>query len=87
AALRLLGASELDNLMYRGLLFVEGDDDVEVLQTGFPDQLARHKLSQLGGRGEVEKYVVQLQSAEQSGADLVRTGLILDIYKRPTIIK
>jgi predicted ATPase len=87
AALRLLGASELDNLMYRGLLFVEGDDDVGVLQAGFPDRLARYKVSQLGGRGEVEKYVVQLQSAEAGGADLVRTGLIFDLDRQPTSLR
>jgi predicted ATPase len=86
-ALRLLGASELDNLMYRGLLFVEGDDDMEILQAGFPDQLSRIKVAQLGGRREIERHIAQLQSAEARGADLTRTALIFDRDTSPTGLK
>lgn len=84
SALQLLGASELDDLLYRGLLFVEGDDDAEILQAAFPDELARLKVQKLGGRGEIERYIAQLQAAQPQGSELSRTAIIFDHDGRPT---
>ena len=43
-ALRRLGATESENLLYRGVVFVEGPDDVTLLEAGFSHVLRRFKL-------------------------------------------
>ena len=63
-ALARLGTSEIETLLYRGTVFVEGVHDVELLRTGFDDIFRRYKLSDLGGRPSVEKYIQTLQKSE-----------------------
>jgi AAA15 family ATPase/GTPase len=36
-ALRLLGTSEVEEMLYDGIVFVEGEDDVELLEEAFPE--------------------------------------------------
>ncbi len=67
-ALRLLGSSEIEELLYEGIIFVEGDDDVELLELAFPESRSRFKLRPLQGRGEVEKLIKELQKAEAENA-------------------
>jgi predicted ATPase len=66
-ALRLLGTSEVEEMLYDGTVFVEGEDDVELLEEAFPESLARIKFKDLSGRGEVEKQIKRLQQAEVEG--------------------
>ncbi|MGC2329180.1 MAG: AAA family ATPase, partial [Candidatus Sulfotelmatobacter sp.] len=66
-ALRLLGTSEVEEMLYDGTVFVEGEDDVELLEEAFPQSLARIKFKDLSGRGEVEKQIKRLQQAELDG--------------------
>jgi AAA15 family ATPase/GTPase len=66
-ALRLLGTSEIEELLYDGIVFVEGEDDVELLELAFPETRSRFKFKYLQGRGEVEKLIKELQKAEKAG--------------------
>ena len=43
--LRLLGTSEVEEMLYEGVLFVEGEDDVDLLEEAFPDSLAKFRAS------------------------------------------
>ena len=53
-ALRRLGTSESEGLLYKATIFVEGEEDIELLEAGFADLLRRYRLKDLGGRREVE---------------------------------
>jgi len=66
-ALRLLGTSEVEEMLYEATVFVEGEDDVDLLEEAFPESLSRIKFKDLSGRGEVEKQIKRLQQAEASG--------------------
>lgn len=50
-ALRLLGTSEIEELLYEATIFVEGPDDVELLEYAFKSELGRFKFRELMGRG------------------------------------
>lgn len=66
-ALRLLGTSEIEELLYEAVIFVEGPDDAELLETAFQETLSRFRFRPLGGRPEVEKHIRELQTAEAQG--------------------
>jgi predicted ATP-dependent endonuclease of OLD family len=66
-ALRLLGTSEIEELLYEAVIFVEGPDDVELLEGAFQETLSRFRFRPLGGRPEVEKHIKELQAAEVAG--------------------
>lgn len=83
-ALRRLGVSESENLLYRGIIFVEGPDDVALLESGFSTQLRRYKLKFSSGRAEVEKAIKALQQAEVSGIHAAPTYFIFDRDELPT---
>ncbi|MDM9647113.1 AAA family ATPase [Rhizobium sp. S163] len=83
-ALRQLGTSESEGLLYKATIFVEGEDDVELLELGFGSILRQHKLKDLGGRTEVEKQIRQLQDAEKTGVDLTPRYFIFDKDEAPT---
>lgn len=85
-ALRLLGARPVDMLYSRALLFVEGSDDAELLMTGFGDLVRDLKISKLGGRGEVEKHIRDLQRAEHDGKLDVDQCFLFDLDNRLTTI-
>ncbi|RCS30899.1 hypothetical protein DEO45_03870 [Rhodanobacter denitrificans] len=86
-ALRCLGTSESDGLLYKATIHVEGVDDVDLLKQGFGDLLRRYKLVDLGGRGEVEKHIKKLQLLEAEGKDLTPRYFIFDRDEAPTGLK
>ena len=83
-ALRRLGAVESENLLYRGIVFVEGPDDVALLEAGFGSILRRYKVKYSTGRKEIEKAILALQEAEQRGAAAAPTYFIFDRDEAPT---
>lgn len=83
-ALRQLGTSESEGLLYKATIFVEGEDDVELLELGFGAIMRQHKLKDLGGRTEVEKQIRLLQDAEKTGAQLTPRYFIFDKDEAPT---
>jgi predicted ATPase len=85
--LRRLGSSESEALLYKGTIFVEGDDDVELLETGFGELLRSYKLKPLGGRSEIEKEISRLQQLESDGEDVPATYFIFDRDEKITVLK
>lgn len=86
-ALRKLGASESDDLLYRGIIFVEGIDDITLLEAGFGSLLKRFKLKDSKGRKEVERVIQFIQAEETSGSDFPVRFFIFDKDDVPTNIK
>lgn len=85
-ALSRLGSSASEALLYKGTISVEGIHDVEVLRSGFDEIFRRYKIKQLGGRGQIEKDVVELQKAEKNGADIGYHFFIFDHDGRSTTL-
>lgn len=83
-ALRRLGAVESENLLYRGIVFVEGPDDVALLDAGFASVLRRYKMKCSTGRQEVEKAIRALQTAEDGESSTQPTYFIFDRDEAPT---
>jgi len=83
-ALSTLGTSESEGLLYKATIFVEGDEDADLLQMGFGDLLRRYKVKDLGGRRQVEKQIEQLQQAERKGTKLSPRYFIFDRDELPT---
>jgi hypothetical protein len=82
-----LGASTADILFSRGTIFVEGEHDAEILNEGFFEILSGYKITQAGGRAEVERELVNLQRAEEKGNVEKTTLFIFDWDRRRTIYK
>lgn len=85
--LRRLGSSESEALLYKGTVFVEGDDDVDLLDIGVGDLLRTYKVRQLGGRREIEKQIAALQKAENTDATLPSQYFIFDRDESLTDLK
>ncbi|MEZ2348162.1 ATP-dependent endonuclease [Terriglobus sp. RCC_193] len=83
-ALKLLGTSEVEEMLYQAVVFVEGPDDVELLETAFPKILSRVKFRDLAGRKEVEKQIVKLQEAEKNGTKEGTSYFLFDRDDRPS---
>jgi predicted ATPase len=83
-ALRRLGTSESEGLLYRATIFVEGEEDIELLESGFADLIRRYRLKDLGGRREVEKQIKLLQEAEKKDTTLPPCYFIFDRDESPT---
>jgi len=83
-ALSRLGTSVSESLMYEGTVLVEGVDDVEFLETGFPEIFKRYKVKDRGGRREVEKTVIELQQLESKHQKVSPLFLIFDRDEEPT---
>jgi len=66
-ALKRLGTDQSDVLFSKGTLFVEGPEDVDLIDVGFSDVVAGFKVKALGGRSEVEKEILVLQENEKKG--------------------
>jgi predicted ATPase len=82
-ALRRLGTTAVDSLFSRGNIFVEGDQDEEILQEGFYEQVGGYKITSLGGRKEVVKEIAALQDGEKKG-DLEKLScFIFDLDRSP----
>jgi len=86
-ALSKLGTTVSDELLFKATIFVEGPEDVEILETGFGQFLRRYKLKDLGGRPEVEKHIEQLQDAEKKGTRFSRKYFIFDLDQKRTHLK
>lgn len=84
--LRRLGLNSMDVVSWQGTIFLEGDDDVDLLSAGFPDLLAGYQLKSLGGRAEVEKDISRLQEAERRGEIERLHTFIFDRDRRPTAL-
>ena len=78
-ALRRLGSSEVEGLLYRATIFVEGDDDVDLLETAFERLLIGYKLNDRGGKQEILKLYRAIQKAEKEGGPV---GLCLVIFDK-----
>ncbi|WP_341319243.1 AAA family ATPase [Paraburkholderia sp. IMGN_8] len=87
SALRALGTSESEGLLFKGIVFVEGPDDVTILETGFGDVLRRFKLKDLGGRIEIERQIALLQTAEDPKDVVSPRFFIFDRDDAPTNLK
>lgn len=83
-ALRRLGSSESEALLYKGTISVEGIHDIEILQVGFDDILRRYRIQQRGGRSEIEKDIKKLQDAEGRGEEIGNHYFIFDLDRKPT---
>ncbi|MCA1376225.1 MULTISPECIES: AAA family ATPase [unclassified Bradyrhizobium] len=83
-ALRRLGSSESEALLYRGTLSVEGIHDIEILQAGFDAIVRRLKVKQLGGRGVLESDIRELQTAERNGVEIGLHYFLFDHDRQPT---
>jgi hypothetical protein len=86
-ALRRLGSSAADSIFSRGSLFVEGEHDSAILAEGFYNQLSGLKVTDLGGRTEIEKEIKTLQAAEQKGDISKIYCFIFDLDHKPTGLK
>lgn len=86
-ALRRLGAFESENLLYKGIVFVEGPDDVALLEAGFQSILRRYKLKFATGRKEIEKTICDLQKIESTVTASTTTYFIFDKDDIPTSLR
>ena len=83
-ALRRLGTSASDVLFSSGSIFVEGADDIDILDAGFASTLNRYKVTQLEGRGNVEREIRTLLDAERRGEIDTLKCFIFDLDHAPT---
>lgn len=83
-ALKRLGTTTSDVLFTRGSIFVEGTDDVDVLEIGFDHLVSKYKITELGGRGNVEREIGTLQEAEMRGEVETIKCFIFDLDNAPT---
>jgi predicted ATP-dependent endonuclease of OLD family len=86
-ALRQLGVSEIEALLFDAVIFVEGPDDVELLEYAFRDFLSRLKFKDLIGRGEIEKYIKLLGEADRQGKAENTNLFIFDRDNKPTSLQ
>ena len=86
-ALRRLGSSESEALLYRGTISVEGIHDVETLQAGFGDLLRRYRLKQRGGRSNIEQDIRELQRGEEKKEEIGFHYFIFDSDRKPTSLR
>jgi hypothetical protein len=86
-ALRRLGTTASDMLFSSGSIFVEGYDDIEILETGFAKILNRYKVTQLEGRNNVEKEIRTLLAAEERGDVETLQCFIFDLDNAPTQLR
>lgn len=66
-ALQKLGTSVGQSLFHAGTIVVEGVDDIAFLEVAFPIVARKYKLTEKGGRKEVEKTVAKIQELETAG--------------------
>jgi predicted ATPase len=83
-ALRQLGTTEIETLLFDAVVFVEGPDDVELLEFAFRDLITRIKFRELTGRGEVEKYIRLLIDSDKKGNTDSTKFFIFDRDSKPT---
>lgn len=86
-ALKRLGSSESEALLYKGTVSVEGLHDVEILQVGFDHIFRRYKLKERGGRGSIETDIRQLQKAETNKDEIGCHFFLFDHDGKPTSLE
>lgn len=83
-ALKRLGVNTDDVLFTRGTLYVEGDHDADLLEIGFGQRIQSYKISQLGGRNNIEKEIKTLYEEEKKSLLDVKQCFIFDLDRKPT---
>lgn len=83
-ALKRLGSEPSDILFSRGSIYVEGEHDAELLTAGWPDRVSGYKITELGGRSEVEKEIKTFQAAERESKLDASQCFIFDRDREPT---
>jgi predicted ATPase len=83
-ALRRLGSSESEALLYKGTVTVEGIHDAEILQSGFDVIVRRFLIKPLGGRTSIESDIRDLQKAEQKSVEIGFHYFLFDLDGKPT---
>jgi predicted ATPase len=86
-ALRKLGATPIESLLFKGTLFVEGNNDSDVLLEGFGKLFQRYRVRDLGGRKNIEQEIQILQEQEKEGKQVATALFILDNDGQPTALK
>jgi hypothetical protein len=81
-----LGSSAADVLFAKGNIYVEGPHDQLILQTGYAELLNGYKITSVGGRGEIEREIPNLQEQEKAGKLTKRQLFILDGDRRATTL-
>ena len=85
-ALRRLGSSESEALLYKGTVSVEGIHDAEILQSGFDAIVRRFIVNPLGGRSSIESDIRDLQKAELKGVEVGFHYFLFDLDGKPTAL-
>ena len=62
-----LGTSETEGLIYRAIVSVEGREDVEILEEGFPQALQSYMIKPQGSKNEVLSAIKNLKEIEKEG--------------------
>ncbi len=75
--LHKLGSSESEPLLYKGIMYVEGVDDLDVIEAGFSDLTNRFLIKQSQGRGRITQAIMELQESEKRGDS---TGVHLFVF-------
>ncbi len=86
-ALRELGTSPIEELLFKGIVFVEGIDDATILEAAFGDVFRKLKIKDVGGRGSIERQITALQSSESESTHNGRRFFIFDRDDAPTHLK
>ncbi|USA42356.1 AAA family ATPase [Spongiibacter taiwanensis] len=88
SALGRLGVSPAESFFYESRIFVEGDDDKEILEDCFRGILGdRCQINSLGGRNTVEIEVRNLQKSETEGKLDRLHCFIFDRDRKPTSLQ
>lgn len=83
-AIERLGSEPSDIMFSQGSVYVEGEHDVELLTSCWPDRVGGYKITELGGRGEVEKQIKTLQDEEEKNKLDNPQCFIFDLDRKPT---
>jgi predicted ATPase len=78
SAMQKLGTSVSESMFYAGTILVEGVDDIAFLETAFPLLARKYKLSERGGRKEIEKTIEKIQELEKAGERVAPMYVIHD---------
>jgi predicted ATPase len=85
-ALRRLGSSESEALLYKGTVSVEGIHDAEILQSGFDAIVRRFIVKPFGGRSSIESDIRDLQKAEKKAVEVGFHYFLFDLDGKPTLL-
>lgn len=83
-ALRELGTSPTEELLFKGIVFVEGVDDAIILEAAFGEVFRKLKIKEVGGRVSIERQIEALQSSETEARPSSRRYFIFDRDEAPS---